>query len=468
MSSPLIIGGQDVVTAGQPIEVIYPGDQTRTVGSVCSLTPQEIAMVIEKAHTGFSTFKKSKIIERSSILSILANRLQAEKETLARLICQEVGKPLKLARLEVDRAVLVCRGYAENLGQSLDETYYVQDRKALLRRVSYGPVFAITPFNFPLNLIIHKLAPTIASGSSFTLKPSSKAPLTALYLGNLAIESGYPYISVLPCQATIVESLLQSGVFKKASFTGSTEVGWALQQAFPTIRWSLELGSNSACIIESVSTGISTIAKRVVEGAFQFSGQSCISLQRLYIQETHYEAVLNALFEAARHLKLGDALNPLVDVGPMISLDAVYRVRNLLREAVEQGANIAFGGSTYNAMTLNPTIVNRTRPQMRLCREELFAPILIAEPYSDFEEALARVNDSDYGLQAGIYTDNALQLDHAFSFVEVGGLLHNDIPSTRLDYLPYGGVKQSGFGREGVLQGLTDYTFSKSLIQHQD
>jgi acyl-CoA reductase-like NAD-dependent aldehyde dehydrogenase len=467
MATKFILGGSEQASLIAPLEVLYPWDQSTEVGSCYRFTEADFPNLFEKAAQGFNVFRKSKVMERMTILSMLANRLQKERESLSRLITLETGKPIKLSRLEVDRAIGVCRGYADLLNRYDEEWLYVQDRKAQIKRFPYGPMLAITPFNFPLNLIMHKLAPAIAAGTSFTVKPASKTPMTALFLGALAIESGYHFISVIPSDGATAEKLVQSGFFPKISFTGSSEVGWRLRLLASRSSVSLELGSNSACIIDDFSYGLPAIAKRCAESAFQFAGQSCIALQRIYIRQALYEEWMQVLFDAATKMRVGDPMKPTTDLGPLISLEDVQRVRILLRDAIQQNANIAFGGSTYNALTYNPTILNRIDHAMRVVQEEVFAPLLVVHPYESFEEALSLVNQSQYGLHAGLYTEDPQKVTHAFETLEVGGLLHNDTPTTRLDYLPYGGVKDSGFGREGVISGIEEITYPKTLILRQ-
>ncbi len=467
MTTWLLIGGQAYATDAPPLTVLYPWDQTTEAGSCHVLTEPLFETVFQNAQAGYAQFRQSKVMARAAILSRLAVKLKAERESMAQLITLETGKPIKLSRIEADRATGVLQGYADLMNRAEENWLYLQDRKALIKRFPYGPVLAITPFNFPLNLVIHKLAPAIAAGTSFTVKPASKTPLTALYLGALAIECGYDAISVIPCNGAQAEKLIESGVFKKISFTGSSEVGWRLRALSPKTPFTMELGSNSACIVDDFSFGLDAIAQRCAESAFQFAGQSCISLQRVLVRQSLYEPLMQALFEASRKMRVGDPQSPTTDVGPMISLADVNRVRALMRDAVQQGANIAFGGTTYNPYTYNPTIINRVKAGMDVIDEEVFAPLMTVEPYESFSEALALVNQSNYGLHTGIFTEDEAKVAQAFETLETGGVLHNDTPTTRLDYLPYGGVKDSGFGREGVICGIEEMTYPKTFIQHQ-
>jgi acyl-CoA reductase-like NAD-dependent aldehyde dehydrogenase len=468
-ATKLLIGGHEATSPAEPLTVFYPWDQTTEVGTCYRLTEADFPGLFEKAEHGYQVFQKSKPMERASILTSLANRIHTERETIARLITLETAKPLRMSRIEVDRTVSVCKGYADLLNTYGERWLYVQNRRVQIKRFAYGPVLAITPFNFPLNLIIHKLAPAIAAGTSFTVKPASKTPITALHLGALAIECGYPHISVIPCDSSVAEKLVQAPVFKKVSFTGSSDVGRKIQilASGSHKSVSMELGSNSACIVDDFSYGLPAIARRCAETAFQFAGQSCISLQCVYIKQDLYDEFMTALFEATRKIKIGDPMKLGTDLSSLISLQEMQRVRHVLRDAIQQHANIAYGGSTFNAFTYNPTILNRVNHKMSVICEEVFAPLLSVYTYESFEEALHLINQSRYGIHTGVYTEDINKVTQAFETLEVGGVLHNDSPTTRLDYLPYGGVKESGYSREGVLSGIEEMTYSKNLILHQ-
>lgn len=464
MTTKLIIAGQEYESTQRPLEVHYPWDHSTVVGDCHVLDLTHLHGVLGQAQKGYEEFRASSMGDRIDILQTLAQHVEKERETLARLITLESGKPIKLSHVEVDRAVNTLNSYVQFLSQWKDPSLKLPKHAALIKRFPFGPVLAITPFNFPLNLVIHKLAPAIASGTSITIKPASKTPLTALFLGMLTILSGYPYISVVPCYNPVAETLVQSGVFKKISFTGSQSVGWHLHTLSPKAQWTLELGSNSACIVDDFSYGLVNIAERCAQSAFQFAGQSCISLQRLYVQRSRYEEFLTEFAQATQALNVGHPMGEDIDVGPMISPDAVVRVEKWVQDALEHGASPIVGGQVCNSTTFEPTILTKVTPNMKVVDEEIFGPVVSVIPYDNFSEALKWVNRSKYGIHAGVFTGNREKVNLAFSSLEVGGVLHNDTPSTRLDYLPYGGVKESGFGREGAMSGYLDMTYQKTLI----
>lgn len=464
--APIQLGGQEWANNNLPVlKVVYPGDAVTVVGCCRTITEAEIATVCHQAAKDFDRFKHSTVQQRSQILQKLAGGIEAHAENLAKLITLETGKPIKLSAVEVDRAISVCQGYAQQLAVNENRVIQVEGREATIRRFPVGPVLAITPYNFPLNLVVHKLAPAIAAGCSLTVKPSSKSPLTALYLGKLCIEAGYQALQVVPAPTAVTEGLITSGSFKHISFTGGDTTGQRIAQLAGGTPTTMELGGNAACIIEDIPEGkLQTVARRVAQGAFQFAGQSCISVQRLLVNQQVQEAFTAALVQEARNMIVGNPLVAETDLGPMITPEDVFRVRNVIKETIAQGGNVLYGGNTYNALTMNPTILNRTTPEMAVNRTEMFAPLLTVTTYQDYEQALAQANDSDYGLQVGVYTQSWQKAQQAFELMDVGGVLHNDIPTTRLDVLPYGGVKASGHGREGVLCGVENFTTLKTFI----
>jgi acyl-CoA reductase-like NAD-dependent aldehyde dehydrogenase len=465
-AQPFILQGSERFgKSGSPHPVYYPGDAVTLVGEAYYADDLHLELIEKTALQGFQNFRKTTVSQRAEILNNLADRLEAHQEALALLITRESGKPLTLSQREVARSVKVCRGYAAQVERTTGTLMQVDGRTVRLSRFPIGPVLAITPFNFPLNLVIHKLAPAIAAGCSITIKPAPQTPLTALYLGRLAAEAGYEAISVIPAQNSLAEKLVRSSAFAKLSFTGSAAVGWHLRSIAGNKSVTLELGGNAAVVVEDLSSPVEEIAQRIAQGAFAFAGQVCISVQRIFIQEVHKAALLPALVNATRQLKVGDPFKLDTDIGPMISIQQVQRTRSLIKDALKTGANVIYGGNTFNAFTMNPTLMDRTTPEMAINAEEVFAPIATVSTYSTLDEALNLVNQSRYGLQAGLYTNKPDQIERAYQQLEVGGLLINDIPTTRLDLLPYGGIKDSGLGREGVLCGIEEYTYLKSLIQ---
>lgn len=467
---PILLDGQ-VFKKDSPLnpdgllKVMYPGDSVTQVGSCQPLLLHDVETLLTSAQEGFERHRKTTLQQRVDMLQQLSRLIETHQESLAKLITLECGKPITLAGIEVKRAIDVCQGYANHLSVHENKSITIENRQAMVQHFPLGPILAITPFNFPLMLVVHKLAPALAAGCSFTVKPSSKTPLTAIYLGRLAIEAGYTAINIIPCEPIVIDALLRSQVFKKLSFTGSDKIGWALKNKAGKMPVSLELGGNAACIVEDIPDGkMDKIARRIAKGAFLYSGQVCISVQRVFVQDQLYQPFIDSLIQATRVLRVGNPLLPDTDLGPMITPEDVVRVREMIKHAIQQGANVVYGGNTYNALTLNPSIFDRTTPEMSINREEVFAPLMTVTPYHDLDDAFRLVNDSRYGLQAGVYTQSWAKAQHAFDTLDVGGVMINDIPTTRVDYLPYGGVKDSGLGREGIMTGIAEMSYVKTMV----
>lgn len=460
----LINGNEKFGMSKDVNRVYYPADQATVAGECYNLAKEHLPLIEDAAEQGFTAYKNTPVPRRIDILNNLADLLQKQKEDFARLITMEAGKPITLSRHEVGRAIELCRLTARQLEEEPARTFYLDGRTATIQRFPVGPVLAITPYNFPLNLIMHKLAPAIAAGCSFTVKPAPQAPLTALKLGRLAVEAGYRFINVVPASNDVAEALVRSDAFKKLSFTGSDKVGWYLKSIAGKKTVTLELGGNGAVVVEDLTRPPEEVARRIAFGAFAYAGQVCISVQRIFIREELLSQLLPILKETVRSLPVGDPLDEKTVVGPMISVDDVQRTRDLIKQAIFKGANVLYGGNTYNMFTMNPTLMDRTVAEMRVNAEEVFAPIATVTAYKNFDEALRLVNQSRYGLHAGIYVGDEVMARQAFDALAVGGLIINDIPTVRHDLLPYGGVKDSGVGREGALAGIADYTVEKTLI----
>ncbi|MBI5559936.1 MAG: aldehyde dehydrogenase family protein, partial [Deltaproteobacteria bacterium] len=327
-----------------------------------------------------------------------------------------------------------------------------------------GPVLAITPFNFPLNLVAHKAAPSMACGNPVIVKPASKTPLTALILGEIITEAGWPEggVSVVPCENALAEKMVVDERIKKLSFTGSASVGWRLKGMAGGKKVTLELGGNAGVIVDEDSD-VESAAKRCVAGAFSYAGQICISVQRIYVHKNIFERFKETFLENEGALRLGDPLDEETDVGPMIEEAALKRTEAWVKEAVQEGAMVLAGGMRKGNFFL-PTVLTGTRPSMKVCSDEVFAPVTTLEAFDRFEEAVDRVNSSLYGLQAGIFTNDIKKVFYAFEKLDVGGVIAGDIPTYRADNMPYGGVKMSGFGREGVRYAIEEMTERKILV----
>jgi glyceraldehyde-3-phosphate dehydrogenase (NADP+) len=336
----------------------------------------------------------------------------------------------------------------------------------LLRRFPLGPIAAITPFNFPLNLVAHKWAPALAAGCTVVHKPAPQTPLTSLKLAALVAEAGWPAggLNVMEISHAHAGPLVSDERLKLLTFTGSGPVGWALKQRAGKKRVALELGGNASVIVHS-DADLAYAAERCVAGGFSYAGQSCISVQRIYVQRSVEEKLLAELLPRVKALHVGDPLDEKTDVGPMISEDAAKRAESWIEEAVTAGARLLTGGKRRGAY-LDPTVLGETKSECRVSCEEVFAPVVLVNRYDEFDQALEQVNDSRFGLQAGIFTNDVRRIFAAYERLEVGGLVAGDIPSWRVDHMPYGGVKDSGIGREGLKYAIEEMTEPKLLVMN--
>jgi len=410
--------------------------------------------------------------KRREILEDVATALIEQKERFAQLIVAEAGKPIRLARTEVDRAVLTFKTAAEEAarlgGESLplDLTEGNEGRWGLVQRFPVGPILAITPFNFPLNLVAHKVAPALAAGCPIILKPAPQTPFTALALGEVILKAGWNQeaLAVLPLSNADTAWLAEKeDRIKLVSFTGSSKVGWELKAHSGRKRVLLELGGNAALIVHSDWPDLDEAAERTAHAAFGFAGQSCISAQRLFVQRSIFQTFLWKLVEYTAKLVTGNPSDDVTEVGPLIRLSDAERVETWVKEAVEGGAKLVAGGERRGSI-ITPAILTGTTPGMKVREEEVFGPVVVVEPYDDFEQALADVNHSRYGLQAGLLTRDAGRILTAYRELEVGALIVGDTPNWRLDSMPYGGVKDSGLGREGIRSAIEEMTEPRMLV----
>jgi acyl-CoA reductase-like NAD-dependent aldehyde dehydrogenase len=457
------------LTEGEAFHVLSPYDHS-VVGTAYRATAAHAEKAVLAAQRAFATTKKMGAFERQSILRAISEGIRVKQEAFSRLMALEAGKPLKAARAEVDRAVFTFAVAAEEATRiggewlPLDWQASTAGRGAIVRRFALGPILAITPFNFPLNLVAHKVAPAIAAGCTMVLKPAPQTPLCSLLLAEIVAGSGLPAgaLNVLPLANPDAERLVADDRLRMLTFTGSGAVGWALKQKAGKKKVALELGGNAGVIVHS-DADVEYAASRCVVGGFSYAGQSCISVQRIYVQRAVEERFTAALLEGVKKLKSGDPLDDTTDVGPMISEDAARRVESWIEEAVAGGAKILAGGKRHGSM-VEPTVLTQTRPEMKVNCQEVFAPVVIIEPYDDFSDAIRRVNDSPYGLQAGLFTRDAKLLFTAFEDLEVGGVIAGDMSSFRIDHMPYGGIKESGMGREGLRYAIEEMTEPRILV----
>ncbi len=408
--------------------------------------------------------------ERRAVLEHVLTRVFERQAELSELLCTEAGKPIKDARGEVTRLMDTFRIAMEESTRiggevmPLDITPRTKGYRGFTKRVPIGACSFISPFNFPLNLAAHKIAPAIAAGCPFVLKPASLTPLGALVLGEILAETALPpgAFSILPCSRDAADLFVTDERLKLLSFTGSAEVGWKMKTRAGKKKVTLELGGNAAVIVDA-DADIEAVVPRIVFGAFYQSGQSCISVQRILVHESLYEKLRSRLVAATAVLKAGDPHDENTFIGPMISEGEANRLKSWIDEAHAHGARILTGGALVGTM-LEPTLVEDVSPADSLYAEEAFGPAAILETFSDFDEALTRVNRGRYGLQAGIFTKDINKAMRAWDILEVGGVVVGDVPSFRVDNMPYGGVKDSGLGREGIRSAIEDMTEVRLMV----
>ena len=425
---------------------------------------------IAAAVKAFGTTRRLPAFERQRVLRQIAIGIHERKEEFARTIALEAGKPIKSSRMEVDRACFTfniaaeetVRNYGEYL--PLDWQQSTAGRWGIVKRFPLGPIAGITPFNFPLNLVAHKVAPAIAAGCSIIVKPAPQTPLTALLLAEVIQQAGWPdggFNAVLLSNAD--SGLLVSDErIKMISFTGSAAVGWAIKNNAGKKKVTLELGGNSGVIVHN-DTDLAYAAERCVTGGFAYAGQSCISVQRILVEHTAYGKFTELLLAAVGKLKIGDPLDEASDMGPLIRESDAIRAAEWVQEAVRGGARLLCGGNRKGSL-FEPTVLTGTKPNMKVNCQEIFAPVVTVEPYNDFASALKQINSSAYGLQAGLFTRDAKLIFQAYEELEVGGLIVGDMSSFRIDHMPYGGVKDSGIGREGLRYAIEEMTEPRLLV----
>jgi acyl-CoA reductase-like NAD-dependent aldehyde dehydrogenase len=467
-STPLLIGHEWKRTATTaPIFNPFTG---KLVGEVHQAGPDEAEAATMAAVSAFQPMRRLSSHARARALAALASQLTTRQETFAQTITAESGKPITDARREVTRAIhtfVIAAEEAKRISGEvlpLDWTPGTESYVGLTRRVPVGPILGITPFNFPLNLVVHKLAPALAAGNPIVIKPAPQTPLTALLLGELILQTDLPAgaVSIVPCGNDIAERMVTDARFTLLSFTGSAAVGWKLKAKCGKKKVVLELGGNAGVIVEP-DADLDLAAQRCVAGGFAYSGQTCISVQRIYVHAAVYDRFLEKLVSNVRLVQAGDPTEQTTMVGPVIDQAAALRIEEWMREAVAQGAHIKAGGTRSGAL-LEPTVLTDVSPSMKVSCQELFGPLLTVTPYTHFEEGLAALNHSEYGLQAGVFTQDINKIFQAYRELEVGAVLANEIPTFRADHMPYGGVKESGLGREGVRYAIEDMTELKLLV----
>ena len=425
---------------------------------------------IAAAAEAFGQTRRMPGYQRQAILQHVVSRVTERQAELAEALCIEAGKPIRDSRGEVTRLIDTFRIAAEESVRvqgeyiALDISQRAAGYQGMWRRFPIGPCSFISPFNFPLNLVAHKVAAAIAVGCSFVLKPASLTPVGALILGDILTETDWPAaaFSILPCPREGADQFTTDDRLKLLSFTGSPEAGWGIKARAGKKKVVLELGGNAGCIVDE-GADLDHAADRIIIGAFYQSGQSCISVQRIYAHESVYDSLKAKLVERTGKLKAGDPLNEDTFLGPMITEADARRVEEWVNEAVDAGAKVICGGRR-DGVFYDATLLENVRPDLRVSAVEVFAPVAVMQPFGDFREACGWVNDSVYGLQAGVFTPSLDRAYYAYEVLEVGGVVINDVPSIRVDNMPYGGIKDSGLGREGVRFAMEDMTEIKLLV----
>jgi len=467
MRYKLLIDGKWIET-NEVCPVVNPYDAS-VVGEVFQAGESEIELAIAAATKAFEETRKLPSYRRAEVLDKAAIRIRERKEELARTMTLESGKPIQYTRGEVDRAIMTFSIAAEESKRitgdvvSLDLAAGSEKRWGVVKRYPLGPITSITPFNFPLNLVAHKIAPALAAGNTVIHKSPPQTPITSVLLGEILLDSGIleGAVNALSCDNEVAEKLVVDPRMKMLSFTGSPKVGWYLKGKVPKKKVLLELGGNAAVIVEP-DANLGAIMKRLAVGAYANAGQICISVQRIFVHARIYDEFKEMFVSETKTIKVGDPLESDTVVGPMINSSEADRAFRWISEAKDAGAVILTGGEKDGNFIV-PTVLENVPDNANLYFEEAFAPVAILAPYSNFDEAIRKVNDTRFGLQAGIFTNDTRKVFKAFDEIQVGGVIINDYPTYRIDNMPYGGVKDSGVGREGVRYAIEEMTEPKLL-----
>ena len=457
------------VYANEDLEVTdkYSGE---VATKVAMADASVIDAAIAAAHKAQPALTKMRPYERQAILNHCVKRFEERFDELADALCIEAGKPIKDSRGEVTRLIDTFRIAAEESVRmhgevmNLEITPRAKGYQGMYKRVPIGPCSFISPFNFPLNLAAHKVAPAIATGCAFVLKPASRTPLGALIIGEILAETDLPEgaFSILPCTREGADLFTTDERFKLLSFTGSPDVGWQLKAKAGKKPVILELGGNAACVVDE-DADLDDAIERIVFGAYYQSGQSCISVQRILVHEKLYAEFKQRYVEKVANLVHGDPKNEDTFIGPMIAESEAKRLEDWIQQAKAAGATVLCGGQRDGAM-LQACVLENVPHTAKVNAEEAFGPVSLIAPFSDYSEALKEVNNSHFGLQAGIFTRDIYKAHQAWDELEVGGVVIGDVPSWRVDNMPYGGVKESGLGREGVKFAMQDMTELRLMV----
>ncbi len=460
--------GNKTISNSEKFEVRCPFDKT-IIGVVNKASQEHINSAVEKAEQIFKISRKLPSYKKADALRNIAKEIQEKSEELAKTLALECGKNINFARSEVQRAFQTFTIASEECKRiegeffSLDSVKNGEYKSALVKRFPIGPILGITPFNFPLNLVAHKVAPALAVGNPIIIKPSSLAPISALNLAEIAtkyIPDGM--FSVLPCAGSDIENAVRDSRIKMISFTGSPPIGWRLKEICGKKRICLELGGNAGLIIDKDCDIEDAISKAII-GGFAYAGQVCIHTQRIYVHEKIYVNFVSKFIEKVKVIKSGNPLDENVFLNPMITEEEAIRTEKWVNEAIDAGAKILCGGKRKDS-NFQATVLTDTTPEMKVEAKEVFAPVVTINSFNAFEDAVAMVNNSIYGLQAGVFTNSMKNIFYAFDNLDVGGVIINNVPTFRVDQMPYGGIKNSGFGREGVKYTIEEMTEMKLMV----
>jgi len=463
MRQLLWINGEHVDTEKYlPLYSPFNGEK---IAEVAMASNGDVLRAVEAAETAAKTMAELEAYKRADILQRVADFITEDREECARIIAKESSKPLKAARGEVDRTIMTYSFAAQEARRIHGETIPLDAAPGGEGRVAYtvkeplGVIAAITPFNFPMNLVAHKVGPALAAGNSVVLKPASQTPLSAYKIASYFHKAGLPAGAlnvVTGSGKSVGDVLIKDDRVKKVTFTGSPSVGKYIRENAGLKKVTLELGSNSALIVDE-GTDLAKVMPRIVTGSFSNQGQVCISIQRIFVHKSISEEFIAFFIEESKKLKVGNPLDEETDISAMITSNDVTRAKSWIQAAIENGAELVLGGDS-DQQVLNPTILLNAKETDKISCEEIFAPVVHINTFKEFDEAIAKVNDSQFGLQAGVYTKDLNKAFKASKSLHVGGVMINDIPTFRVDHMPYGGVKMSGTGREGIKYAIEEMT----------
>ena len=468
MTKKILIGGK-WQTAAESFAVKNPFTN-ETICDVFSVDENGLEEAIVNAETASKEMRNLPRFEIAKGLRKIADGIETRKTEFAETIVNESAKPIKLALGEVERGIATFNWAAGEAERFVGEVIPVdtiatgKGKTAQTKLIPRGLIYGITPFNFPLNLVGHKVAPALASGNAIIIKPSQRTPLTSLLLGEVFMESGLPKsaLQIVPMDTKYIETIYTDERVKMISFTGSAEIGWSIKAKANKKMVTLELGGNAPVIVDE-SADLAHSLKQTVSGAFAYAGQVCISVQRVYVHEKIFYEWTSKFVQDSKNLKIGNPLSNSTELSAMIDENAAKKAQSWINEAKETGAEILCGNER-NGATLNATVLTNTTPEMRVVAEEIFAPVIIVERFTEFQEAIDAANNSKYGLQAGVFTNDLQNMQFAADKLEFGGIIINDVPTFRVDNMPYGGSKSSGFGREGVRYAMEEMSEMKLIM----